>query len=509
MQHPTGGVVGEVRARDGDRVKAGDIVVRLDDTVTKVKPCDRHQGSRRTLARRARLLAEQDGADRITFPPELTIRRTSGCPVADGNEVKLFQARRIRPGQSERPAQGADRAAQARDRGAYAQERAKAGEIELIRKELVGVRSLFARNLVQVSRLTGLERDAARLDGDRAQFIAEKARSRARSPKSNFRSSRSTRISGARFRRSSARSTTRSANSSSARSPPRISFAVSKYDHRSMVSSLQSTVHTVGGVIAAGDTVMLIVPETDNLSVEAKINPQDIDQFRIGQKVLLRMSAFNQRTTPEISAMSAGSRPISRLINAPARAIIRSASRYRRMRSRDWATSGSFQACRSRHSYRPGSGPCCPISRSPCMISCTGRFAKNSAMRQCNAMGRRRSRILKLLGLGARPVRHGSVRLHRNPHRRSATGRGTEGQNLRHVSIGAASQARRAAGRHCRYRREKPRTLRSVALAAQSHRRHGFEALRTRRRDRRVRCHLLRTGPPIAQYRLRALSRPG
>jgi HlyD family secretion protein len=64
---------------------------------------------------------------------------------------------------------------------------------------------------------------------------------------------------------------------------------------------LQSTVHTVGGVITAGDAVMLIVPESDNLSVEAKVNPQDIDQLRIGQKTLLRLSAFNQRTTPELN----------------------------------------------------------------------------------------------------------------------------------------------------------------------------------------------------------------
>ena len=62
----------------------------------------------------------------------------------------------------------------------------------------------------------------------------------------------------------------------------------------------QSNVHTVGGVITAGDAIMLIVPDADNLTVEAKVNPQDIDQVRPGQTALLRLSAFNQRTTPEI-----------------------------------------------------------------------------------------------------------------------------------------------------------------------------------------------------------------
>ncbi|MGH6711123.1 MAG: HlyD family type I secretion periplasmic adaptor subunit, partial [Bradyrhizobium sp.] len=64
---------------------------------------------------------------------------------------------------------------------------------------------------------------------------------------------------------------------------------------------LQSTVHTVGGVITAGDAIMMIVPQADDLSVEAKVNPQDIDKLQIGQKTLLRLSAFNQRTTPELN----------------------------------------------------------------------------------------------------------------------------------------------------------------------------------------------------------------
>src|SRR5262249_6183428 len=62
----------------------------------------------------------------------------------------------------------------------------------------------------------------------------------------------------------------------------------------------QSNVHTVGGVITAGDAIMLIVPDADNLTVEAKVNPQDIDQVRVGQSALLRLPAFNTRPTPEI-----------------------------------------------------------------------------------------------------------------------------------------------------------------------------------------------------------------
>jgi HlyD family secretion protein len=63
----------------------------------------------------------------------------------------------------------------------------------------------------------------------------------------------------------------------------------------------EMSVHTVGGVIGAGETVMLIVPEDDSLSIEAKVSPNDIDQLRADQPTLLRFSAFNQRTTPQLN----------------------------------------------------------------------------------------------------------------------------------------------------------------------------------------------------------------
>jgi HlyD family secretion protein len=62
----------------------------------------------------------------------------------------------------------------------------------------------------------------------------------------------------------------------------------------------QSTVHTIGGVIPVGEPIMMIVPDSDRLTVEAKVNPQDIDKVAVGQSATLRFSAFNLRTTPEI-----------------------------------------------------------------------------------------------------------------------------------------------------------------------------------------------------------------
>src|SRR5580658_2923415 len=71
VQHPTGGVVGEVRAHDGDRVKAGDILVRLDETVTRANLAIVTKGLIELYSRKARLGAERDGVDTVAMPPEL------------------------------------------------------------------------------------------------------------------------------------------------------------------------------------------------------------------------------------------------------------------------------------------------------------------------------------------------------------------------------------------------------------------------------------------------------
>jgi HlyD family secretion protein len=302
VQHPTGGVVGELRARDGDRVRGGDILVRLDDTVPKASLAIVTKGLNGLLARRARLLAEQEGSERITFPPELMA--SFGDPEVQaliGNEIKLFQVRSSsRVGQK---AQLRERIAQLKEEigGLEAQENAKSREIELIQKELVGVRDLYNKNLIQISRLTALERDAARLDGDRAQFIAQKAQAKGKISEIELQIIQ----------------IDKDLSSEVSKEMREIADKIGEFVERKVTAEdqlrridirapqdgmvLQSTVHTVGGVITAGDTVMLIVPESDNLSVEAKINPQDIDQLRIGQKTLLRLPALNQRTTPELN----------------------------------------------------------------------------------------------------------------------------------------------------------------------------------------------------------------
>ena len=301
VQHPTGGIVGELHARDGDRVKAGDLLVRLDETVMRANLAVITKALDELMARKARLAAERDGAASVTFPAALAASDSPEAAAAVDSERKLFELRRTarlglkaqlqqRIGQLDQEVSGID-----------AQQAAKAREIELIERELTGVRQLYARNLVQLNRLTQLEREAVRLAGERGQLNASLAQSRGR-------------ISEIRLQ---IIQIDQDLSSEVAKELRDIDSKIGEYVERKVTAEdqlrrteirapqdgtvFQSTVHTIGGVITAGDPIMLIVPAADNLQVEARVNPQDIDSLRIGQEALLRFSAFNMRTTPEIA----------------------------------------------------------------------------------------------------------------------------------------------------------------------------------------------------------------
>jgi len=304
VQHPTGGVVGELRARDGDVVKAGDIVVRLDDTVTKANLAIVTKNLDAAMARAARLEAEQRVLGKINFPSQL-IGRASDLDVAAviASEAKLFEVRVT--GRAGQKAQLTERIRQLKEEieGLSAQERAKEQEIALVQQELAGVRELYDKHLVQISRLTTLERDAARLNGERAQYVASRAQAKGKITE--------TELQIIQIDKDVVSEVSKDLRETNDKIGELIERKVTAEDQLRRVDIRapqdgiveQSSVHTVGGVITAGDAIMMIVPQTDDLQVEAKVNPQDIDKLQVGQKTLLRLSAFNQRTTPELNGV--------------------------------------------------------------------------------------------------------------------------------------------------------------------------------------------------------------
>jgi HlyD family secretion protein len=302
VQHLTGGIVGELLVRDGQHVRSGEVVLRLDETVTRANLAIVIKGLDEMAARRARLESERDRAEDFVFPAALLARaHEPDVAAAIDSERKLFELRRsARLGQK---SQLKERTAQLEEeiRGHTALQEAKAEEIELIQRELEGVRALWSKNLVQLSRLISLEREAARIKGERAQSIAAAAQSRGKISETELQIIQ----------------IDQDLSSDVAKELREVDGKIGEFTERKVTAEdqlkridlrapqngvvHQLAVHTVGGVVTAGDPVMLIVPEADALSIEAKIFPQDIDQLHLGQAAGLRFSAFNQRTTPEIN----------------------------------------------------------------------------------------------------------------------------------------------------------------------------------------------------------------
>jgi HlyD family secretion protein len=185
--------------------------------------------------------------------------------------------------------------------GLTEQAKAKKGEVELIRQELEGVRDLWQKHLVTISRLNQLERETVRLQGERGQLMASMAQALGKMTETELQI-----IQIDQDLRSEVAKELREIQGKAAELVERKVAAedqLMRIDIRAPQSGMvhQLAVHTVGGVITASEPAMLIVPEGDQLIVEVKLPPQNIDQLKIGQPAVLRFSAFNQRTTPELN----------------------------------------------------------------------------------------------------------------------------------------------------------------------------------------------------------------
>ena len=301
IQHPNGGVVGELRVHDGDHVKKGDILVRLDETETRANLEIYSKGLDELTARKARLQAERDGRTSLTFPREL-LARTNDPDVAEilASEKRLFEIRRA--ARLGKKAQLKQRIEQLENevKGLEAQQTAKAQGIDLITRELSGVRKLYAKKLVSLARMTQLERQKTQLDGERGQLIATVAQSKGKIAE--------IRLQIIQVDQDLSSEVGKELREIDAKIGEFIERKITAEDQLKRIDIrapqdgivFQSTVHTVGGVIKAGEMIMLIVPKSDRLEVEAAVKPHDIDQVQVGQSAILRFASFNSRTTPEI-----------------------------------------------------------------------------------------------------------------------------------------------------------------------------------------------------------------
>jgi len=306
IQHPTGGVVAEIPVHNGMRVSSGDLLLRLDATQAKASLQVVSKQLDEARARVARLTAERDGLPRPVVPTELSARLDdSNVKTLLASEASLFRARATARDSQKDLLQS--RVSQLGEEigGLEAQVASKARQIELITGELSGVQELYDKHLVPLTRLTTLQRESARIEGERGQLISAIAETKAKIGEAQLQIVKLDQD----FRTDVVKELGEAQGKEAELSERGVAArdVLERIELRAPTSGVihQLAAHTLGGVIRAGDAIMEVVPDSDDLQIEARLQPNDIDQVRTGQLAYVRFSAFNQRVTPQLAGQVA------------------------------------------------------------------------------------------------------------------------------------------------------------------------------------------------------------
>lgn len=301
VQHPSGGIVGELLVRNGDKVDAGQVLLRLDETLTMANLKIIKATLAQLHVRRARLEAERDGAADFEVPqPTSDLAGGSETLRIVDSERKLFEnRRRATEGMKAQLLTRKDQLSE-EVKGLTVQIESAEELLSLIEEELEGITALYEKKLVSIQRLTQLKRDRAEFSGNLGAYIASRAQAAGRASEIDLQI-----LQIDQDQRATVAGELTEVERNIAEYEERRVAAedqLRRIEIRAPISGTvyQLQVHTEQGVINPADVLMLIVPDNDVLDVEAAIGTQYIDQVHVGQKVTLRFSAFNMQTTPEV-----------------------------------------------------------------------------------------------------------------------------------------------------------------------------------------------------------------
>lgn len=303
IAHPGGGVIAAIPVSNGTRVRAGQLLMRLDTNVSAASAAMTVESIDQLLAREARLRAERDALGTIAFPPALLARQAEPLVAhALAEERRIFALDRASIA-GQRAALQAQIAQARKGVGSYrVQADVYRQQEALIAEERTANDALWEKRYTTLQRRNELARAAVGLHGSVA--TAEAQASQLSSKIAELRqqmllvSEDARRQAGAELAQVQTRLIELKQNNIVAQDANERNLIRAPY--AGVVDKLAFT--TIGGVVPAGETIMEIVPDRDPFIVTARVGPRDVDHLGPGQPVMLRFSAFNARTTPEIAA---------------------------------------------------------------------------------------------------------------------------------------------------------------------------------------------------------------
>ncbi len=302
VQHPDGGVIGEILVDDGDTVKAGDVLLRFDDTQVKSDLAVTTGQLYEISARKSRLEAERDAATAVTFAPLLQQNATDPLVASlMKGQRNLFTARRDSLSREQALLNKKKTQIEDQIRGAEAQKTALQEQKTLISAELADEQALLAKGLSQATKVRALQREKARMEGALGELVATIAENRGKIAEieiqilrlhSRLREDAITTLRDLQFREIALDEKRRSLLEKLQRMEVRAPVPGVIYGKKFFA---------VRSVVRPAEPILYIVPQDSRLVIKTRIPARHIDQVHIGQTASLRFSAFDTRTTPEIS----------------------------------------------------------------------------------------------------------------------------------------------------------------------------------------------------------------
>ncbi|KAA3501439.1 HlyD family type I secretion periplasmic adaptor subunit [Rhizobium rhizogenes] len=303
IQHLSGGIVSEIEVAEGDRVDAGQILLRLSDTIVQANLSIVENTLAQLYSRRARLRAEITEAASFTVPEDLVeLTNPKAARTFIDSEQGLFKSRLsaltgMKKQLATRKDQLLDEA-----RGMGVQVAATENELTIVKEDVSKTQELYSKGLVTLQRLNLLKRQLSNLEGQQGQYMAARAQTVGKMSEMDLQL-----LQLDEDRKSEVTKDLTSVEATVAEYEERLAATRDQLDRLDIRSPIagrvyQLSVHNINGVIQPGEVLMLVVPEKDDLAIEADILPRDIDQIYVGQPVTIRFTAFNQSTTPDVVA---------------------------------------------------------------------------------------------------------------------------------------------------------------------------------------------------------------
>ncbi|RWB14355.1 MAG: HlyD family type I secretion periplasmic adaptor subunit [Mesorhizobium sp.] len=294
IQHLEGGIISEILVNEGDRVSPGQALIRLQGTASTAAANEISAQWYEAKATEARLVAERDGKDTIEIPPELKQSGKQAMDAIAGQE-SIFRSRQALLRESLSVLQQIIASLQKEIEGYEGQVAAATQKVKVIEDQLSDVRALYEKKLVIRTRLTDLETEQADVSGALSGYIASIGVAKQKMEETKFKI--------AEFKASTATDIveqlglTRAKIYESAQKMAAANDVLARTEIRAPIGGtvVGLKVHTIGGVIAAGDQLMDIVPLDDSFVVLANVDPLDVDQVRAGLHATIWLSAVSKR----------------------------------------------------------------------------------------------------------------------------------------------------------------------------------------------------------------------